>query len=210
MAVSLLMALSALGATGCFAATSPYMSAPRLPVPTVAPPNAAVVVFVRPSDFANNAVATILDDRGAFLGDSLAESQFAVLLPPGPHVFLSWAENTAPITASLLPGRVYYVEVAPRPGFWKARVQLIAITPRSENWVELGTWISRSTQLVPDTLAGQQYLNERREDVEERIRRAHERLTQLSAEELNDRTLLPEDGVPSAAPNAAPPPKTGN
>ena len=189
---------------GC-TATSPYMAAPRLPVPTLAPANAAVVVFVRPSSNASSTATTLLDDRGAFLGDSIEETQFAVVLPPGPHLFLAWAENTAPLQATLLPGRTYYVEVSPRMGFLSARMQLLAITPRRESWKELSAWMKETTQLVPDMAAGQAYLDGRREDVAERIRRARERITQLSAEELQERTLYPADGVVSAvtAPAAA-------
>jgi hypothetical protein len=173
-----------------------------LPVETAAPPNAAVVVFVRHSHYGASVATTILDDRGMFMGDSIGGTEFAVVLPPGPHLFLSWAENTAPLSATLLPGRVYYVEVAPRFGFWSPRVQLFAITPRSDKWPDLRTWIGESTQLVPDSPAGQGYLNARRDDVAERIRRARERLVELDKAELDERTLNPEDGIPSAPPAA--------
>lgn len=161
----------------------------------MAPPNAALVVFVRPSGYASSVATTILDDQGAFLGDSIAGSQFAVLVPPGPHLFLAWAENTAPLVATVLPGRVYYVEVAPKLGFWTPRVHLLAINPRTDSWRELSLWMSQSNQLIPDVAAGQAYLNERQADVAERIRRARERLGELDPEELTERTLRPEDGV---------------
>jgi hypothetical protein len=199
-----------LSAAGCVA-TSKYMIEPSLPVPTVAPPNAAVVVFVRPSHYGQSVATTILDDHGFFMGDSIAGTEFSVALAPGPHLFLSWAENTASLSASLLPGRVYYVEVSPRMGWWSTRVQLIAVTPRSSNWSEIKTWLSEATQLVPDTAAGQAYLNGRQADVAERIRRARERLGQFDEEELDDRTLRPEDGIASVevvpvAPTAPPGP----
>jgi hypothetical protein len=193
----------AVASVGC-TATSQYMLQASLPVDTAAPPNASVVVFVRHSHYGASVATTILDDRGMFMGDSIAGTEFAVVVPPGPHLFLSWAENTAPLSATLLPGRVYYVEVAPRLGFWSPRVQLFAITPRSDNWQNLRTWIGESTQLVPDSPAGQGYLNARRDDVAERIRRARERLSELDKDELDARTLYPEDGIPSAPP--APPP----
>jgi hypothetical protein len=161
----------------------------------MAPPNAALVVFVRPSGYASGVATTILDDQGAFLGDSIAGSQFAVLVPPGPHLFLAWAENTAPLVATVLAGRVYYVEVAPKLGFWTPRVHLLAINPRTDSWRELSLWMSQSNQLIPDITAGQAYLNERQADVAERIRRARERIGELDPEELAERTLRPEDGV---------------
>jgi len=181
-------------------ATSDYMMQPRVPVALVAPPDAALVVFLRPSGYGRAVATTILDDSGRFLGDSIGETQFAVSLPPGKHVFLSWAENTAPLRADLLPGRVYYVEVSPRMGFWSTRVQLIALTPRSEHWSYVSEWLRDTTQLIPNGSAGQAYLNGRAEDVAERIRRARERLTQLDPQELDERTLLPEDGVASGPP----------
>ncbi|HEY4106463.1 MAG TPA: hypothetical protein VGM44_21330 [Polyangiaceae bacterium] len=196
--VGVVLALGVLAA-GC-TATSQYMHAPSAPVPTIAPPNAAVVVFLRPSHYGEGVLTTILDDRGAFMGDSIGGTEFSVILPPGPHVFLSWAENTAPLQATLLPGRVYYVEVSPRMGFWSTRVQLLAITPRSESWKEVDEWMRECSQLVPDAAAGQAYLNGRAAGVAERIRRARERLGGLEADERNERTLNPEDGVQSQAP----------
>lgn len=184
--------------SGC-AASSDYMSEPRLPIPNVAPPNGALVVFVRPSGYASGVVTTILDDQGAFLGDSVAETQFAVVVAPGHHLFLAWAENTAPLLADLLPGRVYYVEVSPRMGFFSPRVQLLSITPRSDNWKQLGSWLSESTQLVPDMAAGQAHLSERHAAVRKRIHSAREHANKLDDEERSARTLQPEDGVPSAA-----------
>lgn len=199
------------GMLGC-TATSEYMVQPRVPVPLVAPPDAALVVFMRPSGYGRGVATTILDDRGVFLGDSIGETQFAVAVPPGHHVFLSWAENTAPLEGDFLPGRMYYVEVSPRLGFWSTRVQLLALTPRSEHWVHVNEWLQETTQLVPDSAAGQAYLNGRADAVAERIRRARERLAELDAEERAQRTFLPQDGVPSgasvlvAAPGVAPPP----
>ncbi|HWZ91983.1 MAG TPA: hypothetical protein VNW92_24130, partial [Polyangiaceae bacterium] len=199
------VALLALGAsvTGCIA-TSTRMISPSLPIPAIAPPNAALVVFVRPSQYKASIATTILEDNGVFMGDSIGGSEFFVTLPPGPHLFLAWAENTAPLRATLLPGRVYYVEVAPHFGFLSPRVQLLAITPRSEKWAELSAWISESQQLVPNLALGQAYLNDRSEDVAKRIRSAHENLSALDPDELAARTLYPEDGVPSPPPLLVP------
>jgi hypothetical protein len=195
----LFLLLPLLLGTGC-TGSSKYMFEPRLPVPNIAPPNAALVVFLRPSSYASRTVTTILDDQGVFLGDSVAETQFAVAIPPGPHLFLAWGENTAPLIADLLPGRVYYVEVSPGWGFFSPRVQLLAITPKTENWKELGSWLTECSQLVPDIAAGQAYLSARHEAVGKRIVSARERVNQLDDEERGARTLHPEDGVVSLVP----------
>src|SRR5262249_18473662 len=135
-----------------------------------------------------------LDERGRFLGDSLPESYFAVRVPAGEHVFVAWAENTAALRASLAPGRTYYVEVASKPGAWSARAHLLAITPRSETWKDVRTWLAESTQLGPNEPGGQAYLQSRSEDVAERLRRANEILREYDAKELEERTIRPDDG----------------
>jgi hypothetical protein len=201
---ALALPLLALGlsGTGC-TASSDYMleaHAPQLMHPVG---NAATVVFIRPSGYAKGMKMTVLDGRGRFLGDSLPESWFAVKMPPGDHVFVGWAENTSALRAQLLPGRTYYVEVAPKMGAFSARVQLLAITPRAESWGELREWLDESRQLVPDEANGQAYLNGRKDDVVDRLQRAAEIMREYDRDELEERTLRPEDGL-AVAPVAAP------
>jgi len=179
---------------GC-AATSPYMHS-QPPSPLIRPgPNQAQVVFVRPSSFAFGLKFTILDHSGRFLGDSLPRSQFAVMVPPGRHVFIVWAENTAALRADLAPGRTYFVEVAPRMGAFSARVHLLAITPRRASWLERDAWLQATERLQSDFVAGQSYLTARGPDTMERVRRALEHLQQYDAAELADRTITPADGI---------------
>ena len=178
---------------GC-TASSKYMIEPQGLVSLQPPPDKAVVVFIRPSNFARAVGTTILDEHGRFLGDSLPQTYFAVLEPPGQHVFISWAENTAALRAELAPGHVYYVEVAPKMGVMSARMHLLALTPRSENWPKLREWLSESKPLVANEAAGQAYLSERRDDVAERIRRAQEALSKYDRDELAERTIFAPDG----------------
>jgi hypothetical protein len=192
-----------LAGTGC-AASSDYMHEAHAPQFMHPVGNAATVVFIRPSGFAKAMKMTVLDGRGRFLGDSLPESWFAVKMPPGEHVFVGWAENTSALRAQLLPGRTYYVEVAPKMGAWSARVHLLAITPRSESWGELREWLDESQQLVPDEVGGQAYLNGRKDDVVDRLQRASETIREYDRDELEERTLRPEDGLAVAPAVAAP------
>jgi hypothetical protein len=186
--------LLALATAGC-SASSDYMHPVAVPRAIVARPDAATVVFIRPSGYAGGIKTTILDGRGRFLGDSLAESYFTVYVPPGPNVFIAWAENTAALRANLAPGRTYYVEVAPKIGMLSARVHLLAMTPRSESWSKRREWLTDSKQLEVDEPGGQAYLRGRSEDVAERLQRANEALRQYSPEELAERTLDPNDGT---------------
>lgn len=187
---ALLLALS----SGC-AATSDYMRPTLLPLDAPPPPGTAAVVFIRPSNWAYTKVMTILDDQGRFIGDSTAGSCFATPVPAGKHLFFGWAENTAALQAELAPGRVYFVEVSSRLGWWSARVQLLAITPHSEQWAKLKEWVSDCDKFRPDEAGGQGYLNERREAAADRIRRGKENLADYDADDLGERTLLPADGV---------------
>jgi len=183
----------ALGATGC-AATSEYMLEVKPPRAVVAAPGMAMVVFVRPSNYAWAIKTTILEERGAFLGDSLAASHFAVSMPPGQHVFIAWAENTSALQATLAPGRIYFVEVSLRPGLLSARAHLLAITPRRKTWSKLGDWLAETRQFTPDPAGGARYLAERSDDVDEQVKTAQMVLRKYNTEELEERTIRPEDG----------------
>jgi hypothetical protein len=181
-----------LALAGC---ASKYMHPASGPVPIAPRGDAATVVFVRPSSYAAAVHPTILDERGTFLGDAEASSHFVVTLPPGEHMFLVWAENTGPIRATLLPDRVYFVEVAMKPGALQARAHLLAIAPDTETWPKLRDWIADTKPTIADQEAGQAYLNERRDDVLERLRRAREAYAEMDEEDRNDRTLHPNDGI---------------
>lgn len=191
MALTLLALLACAGCT----ASSDYMLRPATPVVPKPRPDSALVVFIRPSSYAASIATTILDDKGRFLGDSLPASYFAAHVPPGKHLFIAWAENTAALQAMLAPGRTYYVEVSPRMGMLSARMQLLALTPGSEDWGELGEWLRDCDLYLVDERRGQAYLQERSEDTRERIRRGREILTEYDNEELAERTLRPEDGT---------------
>jgi hypothetical protein len=188
---------------GC-TATSKYMRPVTGAAPLQAPRGQALVVFVRPSSFGGAVKFTVLESDGRFLGDSLPSSHFGVAVPPGQHVFLVWAENTAALKADLVGGRVYYVEVSATLGFGSARAHLLAIHPGTEKWNKLSGWLAETKRLQPDIAAGQAYLDSRAADRADRIRRAMENLSEYDQSELAERTLGPGDGV--AAPGGAPAP----
>jgi hypothetical protein len=188
-------AIAVLTALGC---SSSYMRPAEGPQ-TIAPAeDVATVVFVRPSAFAAAVHPTILDENGAFLGEAEASSHFVARVRPGEHMFFVWAENTGPIHASVVAGRVYFVEVSMKMGFATARAHLLAITPRSEQWERVREWIDDTKPIVADLDGGNRYLAERRDDVRERIGRAHEAFAEMDGEERENRTLRPNDGIIAA------------
>lgn len=182
----------AIASTGCTASSKYMLQAPKGPIERSA--EMATVVFVRPSSYASAMRTTILDARGRFLGDSLGSSYFAVKVPPGEHVFIAWAENTAALRATLAPQRVYFVEVSSKMGAFSARMHLLAIAPRKKSWQKVDKWLAESDAYTVDEAAGQAYLRGRAEDTSERIERAKETLTKYDASELDDRTLTANDG----------------
>jgi hypothetical protein len=165
------------------------------PRPLTAPVDQAVVVFVRPSRYAWGISANILDEQGRFLGDSPASGHFAVVVPPGRHMFVVWAENTDAVDAELAPGKIYFVEVAATMGALSAQMHLYAIKPTSANFPHRDEWMRNTHQWAVAGNGGQENLNQRADDVRERLRRAQEHLTQYSAEEREKRTLRAGDGI---------------
>jgi hypothetical protein len=186
------LALVVLFAGGC---TSKYMARSATPLQIAPRPSAATVVFVRPSSFGAAIHPTIFDERGRFLGDAEPSSHFVAEVAPGEHTFVVWAENTGPIHANLAPGRVYFIEVAIKPGAFQARAHLLAIAPRTESWASVREWMADTKPTVADRDAGQAYLDTRRDDVGERLRRAAEAFAELDDEERDARTLYPNDGI---------------
>lgn len=92
--------------------------------------NLATVVFVGTSR--NNTQVLILDDRGRFQTEVWSNAYSAIQVDPGEHVFLAWAENTSILRATVVAGRVYYVEVATDGigGWWGGAMDLRPISTR--------------------------------------------------------------------------------
>jgi hypothetical protein len=193
LAAVLLLTLS-----GCAATSENMHPAVATSQPPSAPPNAAVVVFLRPHSLAKGLLFSVIDGQGRFLGDAQAGGRFAVTLPPGEHLFVTWKENDGPMRATLAPGRVYYVLVNPRWGVWKARVDLLAIAPRTEYWKDLKEWMSETEAFEADPAKGQASLAADGENLPEHIQGAQKAMAELDKQEVMDRTLFPDDGVPSA------------
>jgi len=181
-------------ASGC-ASAARNMVEIKPPQRLVAPADAALVVFVRPSKFAFGIAANIIDEQGRFLGDTPAKGHFAAVVPPGRHMFVVWAENTDAIDAELAPGKIYFVEVAATMGALSAQMHLRAIKPMSANYGHRDEWMVNTTQFAIDGPGGQENLNRRPDDVRERLRRAQEHLIKYSASEREERTLRAPDGL---------------
>jgi len=179
-------------ALGC-AATSKNMT-PSSHAAIEATADAATVVFVRRSYYANTVAVTVLDEKGRFLGDSMAESYFAVKVPPGEHVFIAWSDIVSPLKANVSANHVYFVEVASKEGPFSPRMNLLAISSKGSKWGRIDEWLAASHPFAPDEASGQAALAARGADVEQTIGRAAQILSTYEPQELADRTLTVEDG----------------
>ena len=81
--------LPMLGAVWGCAGSSDYMRAVATPAPIGATADKSTVVFVRPSGIAFGVNFAILDQQGHWIGDAVAQSHFAVQLPPGEYMFVA-------------------------------------------------------------------------------------------------------------------------
>ncbi|HEV8245705.1 MAG TPA: hypothetical protein VGP93_08050 [Polyangiaceae bacterium] len=166
------------------------MSELHQPLPYLPHAGYAMVVFMRPSTYADTNRYAVYADRYGFVGHSLPASWFFAELPAGQHLFCAKGENTAALRASLAPGRTYYVEVSPRYGFFSSRVQLLAVTPRSSQWSQRYDWLAES--------AGYRLVDPgevQRDVVADAISDCQEVLSRYDAAELEERTLNPNDGI---------------
>jgi hypothetical protein len=183
---------------GPFTCPSAMKAAPRQPA-APAPPDAAVVVFLRPSDSKDDIDVLVVEDDehgggpARFLGQSRASSSFEVTLPPGEHRFLAWAYDAAALRATLAPGKRYYVEVALDFG-WTSHTRLSAVTPSRKTWKKLPTWLAEAHPLVLDEPRGQACLTRGSNRADDLSRRARAALAQYDASDLAERTLRAEDG----------------
>jgi hypothetical protein len=198
-----------LGAVWGCAGASQYMREVPTPAPIAATADKATVVFLRPSGIAFGVNFAILDQQAHWVGDAVAQSHFAVQLPPGEYMFVAWAENTAALRASVGPGRIYYVEVIPYVGAFSAQVGLEALTPRNPDWAKVSGWLSTETKRLESLPVGAASMQERRDEALKRVASAQESWNGYSPEDKAKRTLALEDGVAPAGvvpPPAAPPP----
>jgi len=175
---------------GCIASTaqSPYMrpaSGDFDPPPWMA--NSARVLFVREGSGSN---CIIMDERGRFLGESVPGTRFSSMVSAGEHYFIAWTGGTPEaLHAKLLPGRTYWVLVSSGPALW-------AITEAKGLTKDIPRYLSSTREMVPDSDAGQAYLDSMRAKATKAVAEGIARHHGYSATDSSDATLLPDDDRP--------------
>lgn len=189
-----LAALIALVLIGC-SSSSKYMAPSSNPEIGPPPAGKARIVFIRPSSYAGNYVPTILDGNAQFVGDAVKKSKFAVDVAPGEHTFVIWGEGTRPFKANVAAGKTYYIEVSSGMGLWSASFTLWAIKPSMDNWGDLQGWLAKMRTMEPNMSAGRAYVNSRSEDARSVVQKGLGAWDKYDAEERNERSVAPDDGV---------------
>ncbi len=188
---------------GC-TASSDYMKAAEAPRALAAPPDAALVVFVRYEDGAIIDNITLFTDRGRFLGDVPPDSWFVATLSPGDYIFLGRGQHPSPLVAQLAPGRVYFVEVALEHHTWGASsenatrmLKLYPRGPRAPEWQRVLLAMEEAQFNQADLAGGQAEIDAKRAVFERLAFEAREDLSDDDEETQRARTLPAEWGVAS-------------
>lgn len=112
----------------------------------------ALVNFLRPSSAGGAAQVTIWDND-KLIGYTAGKMTFQYECDPGKHLFISWSEFKSPVEAELLPGRVYYIVLRIRMGWWRARLHQVPVNPQHEMWQDALTWQKTLPNYKPDPAA---------------------------------------------------------
>jgi len=187
-------------ATACSGSSHLMAEAPKPPAPLAPSPNAATVVFLRPSGFGFAVNFTIVDQNGRFVGEAVAESHFAVTVPPGEYLFIADAENTDVVHANLAPGRVYYVNVAAQMGALSAGVNLDPVRPSEAEWREIPKSLAESNRLIALVAQGQAELNADPANLRKIVEDGKRKWAEFSPQEKAAHALDFGDGVGSSSP----------
>jgi hypothetical protein len=113
------------------------------------PEDKALVVFLRPA-FRDHAISAAVYEDDRFVAIVMAHTHINHLTQPGTHRYMVVSEAADFLDADLEGGKIYFINVVPRMGMWRARFSLTAITPQSEAWSKLKGWLVESYQVVPN------------------------------------------------------------
>jgi hypothetical protein len=196
--LAILALLGLLVQTGC--GGTRFMSANPSPTPVATAPDQATVVFLRPSLYGGAARFFVVDGEGNYLGDLRGQEYFVRRFAPGSHRFVAWAENADMVQADLAAGKIYYVLLSVRMGWWTARLSNSALTPRRSEWSSLGPWMSASRQLVADDAAARAWQGSSQKEIQKRIAAAQDAFDGMDAGDQELRRLAPEDGFDTPQP----------
>jgi hypothetical protein len=112
------------------------------------PPGEGMVLIFRPPRFGRTGWATVYEDDEilALFGYS---SYFAHVTSPGTHRYMVISEAADFLDVEVEAGHVYFAEIVPRTGAWRARFSLVPYPWGHARLEKLEDWLAKSKPVVP-------------------------------------------------------------
>jgi hypothetical protein len=178
-----LLSFAAFAATSGCSVVSPYMHAVDRATVALRPDEAAVVFVRPPSACDTSGWFTVVDERGAYVGDSMPESNFTVAVPAGEHTFIAWEpygelhlqrypwlNQVGAVHGRFDPGATYFVDVGTSGGAFEMRHTCSTYHRVELHLVpDVGNALNETKAFLPDRGAGGAELSTQREEVERHI-----------------------------------------
>lgn len=186
-----LLAALVLLAASCSATRSrhlEYAAEPGLELDAPAADEAAVV-FYRPA-FMGHAVHAAVYEDDEFVGFVMADSHHVHRTTPGTHRYAVVSESADFMDAELDGGRIYFAQVVPRMGWWRARFSLLPVGHESKAFARLDADLAESYAVTQRESAADWAADNN----ESAMQKCQANLSQWL--EKDDRPcLVPEDGL---------------
>jgi hypothetical protein len=155
---------------------------------TIAPEKGkALINFMRPSSF-GGAIQSTLYDGDAYIGTVSQHTRLCYQAEPGKHMFMVVGESADFMEAELLANRTYYVNVAPRMGWWKARFSLVPLIGKVSQ-EQIDNWYS-STHEVKVNEKGLEWAKNKNEEIKQK---KEEYLPKWLSKSEEDKQMLKAD-----------------
>jgi hypothetical protein len=155
----------------------------------------ALLVFMNAGKLGGGDVYYLIDQNKRFLGETIMASRILVDVDPGKHTFYAVNKGDgSKVEAELTAGKTYFIKV--RIGFGGG-VELVAFSPRSDEWVHREEWLSsRTSEVTADPAAGQAFIDKYSGWVEKNMARADERVNEMTPEaKAKVAVLNADDGI---------------
>ena len=114
------------------------------------PDDQALVLIFRPPRRGRTGWASVYEDDEMLTRFSY-HSYLAHLTEPGSHRYMVVSEAADFLDAEVEGGKVYFAEIVPRTGAWRARFSLIPYPPEHPRLQKLEAWLRKSDSITPGT-----------------------------------------------------------
>ncbi len=163
----------------------------------ISAPDRAVLVFMRRYSFGSSNASSVFDvsENETKLVGILYNNETKIMydVAPGEHTFMVVGESADFLKATVLAGKIYYLLVQPRVGFWKDRYSFRPLRQSDLASPDFSDW-DQHTVLVENTPQSEEWARKNSLDIERKRARYWPIWNALSLELRESMTLKPEDG----------------